>query len=64
MHTGGVTLESYCVGDDVVPTLSLASVGELLRALDAMDGKLTPRERLDLIAAHAATGAKASGGVV
>eukprot|EP00629_Pelagomonadales_sp_RCC1024_P006002 CAMPEP_0119289976 /NCGR_PEP_ID=MMETSP1329-20130426/39955_1 /TAXON_ID=114041 /ORGANISM="Genus nov. species nov., Strain RCC1024" /LENGTH=459 /DNA_ID=CAMNT_0007290791 /DNA_START=139 /DNA_END=1515 /DNA_ORIENTATION=- len=56
---GSALLESYCVGDDVVPTASLASVEELLRALDALDATLEVRERMDLIGGHAAASAKA-----
>ena len=44
-----LTLESYCVGDDAVPTLSLASVRALLEGLDAIDGELDVRERLAVL---------------
>ena len=55
-----VRCRSYCVGDDVVPTLSLHSVLGLLDALDAIDGALDVPTRLHLLSRSASKAAAAS----
>lgn len=51
-------LVSLFVEDDVVPNLSLRSVADLVRELDAIDAALKPRYRLELVlAAKAASSA-------
>jgi len=42
-------LESYFVQNDVVPDLSLASVTDLARKLDALDAALAPKQRFDFL---------------
>lgn len=56
-HDDGLT--SFFVGDDVVPHLSLGSIVDLVKEIDALDDVVSPRERLDLLLA-----AKASARVV
>jgi len=55
-----VRCRSYCVGDDVVPTLSLNSVLGLLDALDAIDGALDVPTRLHLLSQRTSKAAAAS----
>lgn len=48
-----LSLESFCRGEDVVPSLSLRSVANLLRALDVLDANLEVGHRTRLVAQDA-----------